>query len=118
MSSASVVGAIVSPPVEQQFADDGAGAGRARLEGLAHGDAAIAQLRCEARRLCALPASVPALEHDETTGHQVLAVPVSGVDCSPSSTRRARRTERSATMPAVYAMSPPPQSATRTPGMT
>ena len=104
--------------VEQQFADDGAGAGRAGLERLAHGDAALAEFRREARRLRALPASVPAFEDDETSGHQVLAVPASGVDCSPKATRRARRTERSATMPAVYAMSPPPHSATRTPGMT
>ena len=96
-----MVGAIGFAAVQQQLADDRAGAGRAGFEGLAHRDASPPQAGGQVRRLGALPASVPAFEHHEPTGHQVLAEPGSGADWSPTARRRARRTERSATMPAA-----------------
>ena len=87
--------------VQQQLAHDRAGAGRAGLEGLAHRETSLPQAGGEMRRLRGLPASVPAFEHHEPTGHQVLAEPGSGADWSPAARRRARRTDRRATMPAA-----------------
>ena len=131
--------------VQQQLTDHHAGRARAGLERLAHGDAPRPQPGCEQGRLGALPAAVATFEHDELPTRQAPSRPrgcrpssgsaigdgstspsgrigsigpscVSGASPRATDIRSALRIERHATKPATKVISPPPQSAMRTPG--